>query len=127
MLGDTIDMLDARIINLQIDFSVISFANVNKFEVISKCVSTLSDFYSGRYFDIGEPFKISDVYKLLNNIPSVVDTKMVDVTQKIGSSYSNYQVPYEDLISNDGRYLIAPHDVVFEIKFPSADITGEVI
>jgi hypothetical protein len=127
MLGDTVDILDARIINLQIEFSVVSFANVNKFDVINTCINTLVSYYKDNYYDIGEPFKITDIYKLLNNVPSVVDTKMVTVTQKIGSSYSNYDIAYEDLISSDGRYLIPPEDTVFELKFPSVDITGEVI
>ena len=108
MIGDTIDILDARIINLQIDFSLVSYANVNKFDVITECTNTLSNFYTDNYYDIGEPFKISDIYKILNNIPSVIDTKMVTVTQKLGTNYSNFEVPYEDLISNDGRYLIPP-------------------
>jgi len=127
MLGDTIDILDANIINLQIDFSVVSFANVNKFDVITECVDTLTDFFSDNYYDIGEPFKITDIYKLLNNVPSVVDTKLVTVTQRSGAGYSNYNITYDDLISSDGRYLIAPQDAVFEIKFPSLDINGEVI
>ena len=104
-----------------------SYANVNKFDVITECTNTLSNFYTDNYYDIGEPFKISDIYKILNNIPSVIDTKMVTVTQKLGTNYSNFEVPYEDLISNDGRYLIPPENAVFEIKFPSEDITGEVI
>jgi hypothetical protein len=127
MLGDTIDILDARIINLQIDFSVVAFANINKFNVITECINTLTDFYSDKYYDIGEPFKITDIYKLLNNVPSVVDTKLVTVTQKNGSNYSNYALSYDDLISSDGRYLVAPEDAVFEIKFPAVDINGEVI
>ena len=127
MIGDTVDILDGRIINLQIDFEVVSFANVNKFDVITECINTLALFYSDRYYDIGEPFKITDVYKLLNNIPSVVDTKLVTVTQKEGFGYSSYSVSYDEMISKDGRYLIAPENTVFEIKFPTVDINGEVI
>lgn len=127
MIGDTIDILDGRIINLQIDFEVVSFANINKFDVINDCINTLSSFFVNRYYDFGEPFKITDVYKLLNNIPSVVDTKLVTVSQKQGFGYSSYSVSYDDMISKDGRYLIPPENTVFEIKFPSADINGEVI
>ena len=29
--------------------------------------------------------------------------------------------------TNDGRYLIPPIDAIFEIKFPSIDITGDII
>jgi hypothetical protein len=127
MVGDTVDILDGRIINLQIDFEIVSFANINKFDVLSECVSTLSNFYIGNYYDFGEPFKITDVYKILNNIPSVVDTKLVTVTQKTGTNYSNFDFNFDDMITNDGRYLIAPENTIFEIKFPSVDITGEVI
>ena len=127
MIGDTVDILDARIINLQIDFSVVAYANINKFDVISECITTLSNFYTDDYYDIGEPFKITDIYKILNNIPSVIDTKLVTVTQKLGANYSNFEVPYEDMISKDGRYLIPPENAVFEIKFTTEDITGEVI
>ena len=127
MIGDTIDILDAKIINLQIKFSVVGFANVNKYDIINTCVNTLSSFYASNEYDIGEPFKISDVYKLLNNVSTVVDTKNVEVTAKVGAGYSSFSIPFEQLISNDGRYLIPPEDTIFEIKFPTTDITGEVI
>ena len=127
MIGDTIDILNAKIINLQINFSVVGYANVSKYDVIDSCLETLSSYYSNLDMEIGEPFKISDVYKLLNSIPSVVDTKHVEVTQKYGINYSSYNVPYEQLISSDGRYLIPPDDTVFEVKFPNKDITGGTI
>lgn len=127
MIGDTIDILDAHVINLQIEFTVVGFANINKFDVIESCISTLSDYYTNQYFDIGEPFKISDVYKLLNSVPTVVDTKAVNLFPKVGAKYSNYDIGFEDLISDDGRYLIPPKQAVFEIKFPAVDINGEIV
>jgi len=128
MIGDTIDILDARIINLKIDFQVAAFANVNKFDAIEECVNTLSEYYSDYTYYIGEPFKITEVYKILNNIPSVIDTKLVTVTQKTGlTGYSSFEVEYDDLISADGRYLVPPENSIFEIKFPTLDITGEVV
>jgi hypothetical protein len=127
MIGDTIDILDAKIINLQIKFSVVGFANVNKYDIINTCINTLSNFYKNNEYDIAEPFKISDVYKILNNVSTVVDTKNVEVTAKVGAGYSSFSIPFSQLISNDGRYLIPPEDAIFEIKFPTTDITGEVI
>jgi len=127
MLGDTIDILDAKIINLQIKFTAVSYANINVYDIQAQCIQALSEYYKNYYYDIGEPFKISDIYKVLNNLPSVVDTKKVEVFPKNGSLYSNFGVSYDSLVSSDGRYLIPPEDVVFEIKYPSVDITGEVI
>ena len=127
MIGDTIDILDGRILNLQIKFSVVGFANVNKYDVLETCITTLTDYYMNYYHDLGEPFKITRVYKLLNNIPSVVDAKSVEVSVANGGMYSSYGISYDRLISSDGRYLIPPEDTLFEIKFPSSDIFGEVI
>jgi hypothetical protein len=127
MIGDTIDILDAKIVNLQIKFSVVGFANVNKYDIINACVRTLSSFYTNNYYDIGEPFKITDIYKILNSVNTVVDTKNVEVTPAVGPSYSSYSLPFDQMISDDGRYLIPPEDIVFEIKLPSVDIVGEVL
>jgi hypothetical protein len=127
MIGDTIDILDARIINLKINFSVVGFNNIGKFDVLSDCIATLSNYYVSNYYDIGEPFKISDVYKILNGVPSVVDTKMVEVVPIQNTGYSSFQIALEDLISDDGRYLIPPENAVFEIKFPLTDIIGEIV
>ena len=41
--------------------------------------------------------------------------------------YSDYFIPFEELISSDGRYLTPPMNAVFEIKFPVNDIDGEII
>jgi len=127
MLGDTIDILDANIQNIKIQFSVIANMNVNKYDVLETCLSTLSQYFGTRYLDIGEPFQITTVYKLLNNIPAVADVKNVIVEPVSGGAYSAFSLPYSQLISNGGRFLSAPSNVIFEIKSPLADIDGEVL
>ena len=127
MLGDTIDILDAKIINLQIRYTVQSYANVNTYNVVSQCNQALMDYFREYYFDIGEPFRIGDVYQILNSLSNVVDTKKVEVSPKLGSLYTDFGQSYESLASADGRYLVPPEDAVFEIKYPDSDITGEVI
>ena len=127
MLGDTIDILDAKIINLQIRYTVQSYANMNTYNVLMQCNDALTDYFRSYYFDIGEPFKVGDIYQILNSLPNVVDTKKVEVSPKLGSAYTNYGHSYDSLVSADGRYLVPPEDAVFEIKYPNSDITGEVI
>ena len=127
LLGDTIDILDANIQNVQIFFTVVGMANINKQDVLESCIATLVSYYTDTYFDIGEPFRISDIYKLLNNVPSVLDTKDVTVLPVSEPGYSNYTLSYDDMISNDGRYLMPKENTVFEIKYPTSDIEGEVL
>jgi hypothetical protein len=127
MLGDTIDILDARIQNIQIFFTAIAYTNVNKQDVLEVCLSRLSSYYLNNMYDIGEPFKITDIYKLLNNVPSVLDVKDVTVLPVTGVEYSAFDLDYQTLISNDGRQLIPPKDVIFELKYPLTDIDGEIL
>ena len=101
--------------------------NINKYDVLDSCMRTLTAYYKNRDFDIGEPFKITDVYKLLNSVPAVLDVKDVTVVPKTGGLYSDFEILYGDLISDDSRYLIPPEDVIFEVKFPSTDIHGEIV
>ena len=127
MIGDTIDILDASIQNLQIFFTVIGAAGVNKNDILENCLRTLTTYYVNNYHEIGEPFLITNIYKLLNNIPAVLDVKDVIVQPVTGLTYSDYSEDYETLISRDGRQLIPPRDVVFEVKYPLSDIDGEIL
>ena len=75
---------------------------------------------------IGEPIYITDVYNYLNDVIGVVDVTKVKISNKTGGSYSDVSISIEDLMSPDGRYVQAPDNVAFEIKFPSIDIKGAV-
>jgi hypothetical protein len=127
MLGDTIDILDAKVMNLEIFFTAMAYANVNKYDVLQLCINSLAAYYQTLYFDIGEPFSITNIYKILNSVSHVLDVKDVTVVQKFGAGYSDFSIAYEDLISPDGRYLMPPPDVVFELKNLQSNITGEIL
>lgn len=126
MINDTIDILDAKVLNLQISFQVISDLTISKDEILSRCLSKLTNFYN-RTPDIGESFFISDIYRELRDVRGVLDVSTVSVTNKSGGQYSS--VIY-DTVSNrspDGRFVEIPENVVYEIKFPTTDIKGTVI
>ena len=127
MVGDTIDILDAQVQNLQMFFTIVPYATSNKNDVLETCLNRLSTYYMDTYFDIGEPFRITDIYKVLNSVPSVLDVKNVSVTPVSGQDYSSYGLTYEELISTDGRLLIPPSDVIFEVKYPLTDIDGSAL
>jgi hypothetical protein len=127
MVGDTIDILDAKVQNLQMFFTIVPYATSNKNDVLETCLNRLSAYYMDTYFDIGEPFRITDIYKVLNSVPSVLDVKNVSVTPVSGQDYSSYGLTYEELISTDGRLLIPPSDVIFEVKYPLTDIDGSAL
>lgn len=125
MINDTIDILDAKIINIGIEFDVISDSSFNKGDIYRKCIDTLSARYQ-KSLQMGEPFYITDVYYELNRINGVVDTRNVKIVNKTGSKYSSTSLNIETNMSADGRYLRCPDNVCYEIKYPTVDITGIV-
>jgi len=126
MINDTIDLLDALIVNLAVHFKVVAEQNFNKYDVLEKCVTILKEEYSNKQM-IGQPFEISRTMKLLNKVDGVVDVESIDVVIKKGGDYASTFFPIEAMKSADGRYIMAPKNVVFEIKFPDSDIRGTVV
>ena len=125
MINDTIDILDAKIVNLGIEFTAISNLEANKFDVLNDAIAELQDFYS-RKLDVGEPLSITEVYSRLNKLDGIVDVSRVKITHKSGGNYSSQAFNIDDSYTDDGRYLIAPDNVIFEIKFPQNDIKGSI-
>ena len=126
MMNDTIDILDGQIINIGINFEIFSDPDVNKYDVLTRCSSALSTKYAEPLM-LGEPFYITDIYTLLNAIPGVVDTKKVEITLQQGGDYADTSLTnINELKSGDGRFLRAPVNAVFEIKFPSINIKGAI-
>jgi hypothetical protein len=77
--------------------------------------------------DIGEAFYITDIYKVLNDVDGVVDTKNVSIKQKTGSRYADLGFSIRENMSADGRYFIVPEDVIVEVKYPLDDIKGVIL
>jgi hypothetical protein len=125
MVNDTVDILDAFIVNLGIEFEVIHDLDYNKYDILVECSNVLARKLSDPLM-IGEPFYITDVYNYLNDIVGVVDVTNVKVVLKTGGNYSDVFLGIEDAMSADGRYIMAPKNVAFEVKYPNQDIKGAV-
>ena len=126
MINDTIDILDAQIVNIGIDFRVLGQSEANKYDILSLATSELQKAFDVD-FDIGESISVTRIFKILNFIPGVVDTLDVKFTNKSSGLYSGYGFNIDKNTSADGRTLIAPEDVIFEIKYPTKDILGTIV
>jgi hypothetical protein len=128
MINDTLDILDAKILNLGIEFSLLSSLDYDKFDVLEAAKRALVERFSSLP-QIGEPFYITDVFTALKDIVGVVDVVDVVITndRTFGGSYSSYSYNLQKNTSADGRRISVPRDVVWEIKFPNTDIKGEIL
>jgi len=126
MVNDTVDILDAKIINLGLNFSILTDDSVNKFDALATAIEKLKVDLTDRKMELGENFSIIEVYKSLKEIDEVVDVVHVEVVSKSGDVYSDIGFDIRENLSPDGRVLICPDNVIFEFKFPESDIKGTV-
>ena len=128
MLNDSVDILDAKVVNYGIKFTTKAIAGADKTAVFTRCIRAIEERYYGsnRILNIGEPLYISDIYTLLNRVPGVLDTKSVKIEPRTGGAYSDTAFDFIDRKSADGTYISVPENVVLELKYPTLDIQGTI-
>lgn len=126
MINDTIDILDGKIINIGIRYEVIADLDVNRYDLLERCNRKLIDKMLYIKFSLGESVFISDILRLLNDVPGVTDARNVELYNVVGGLYSNYSYDIDSNLSPDGRYLNIPQDSAAEILYPNTDIIGVV-
>ena len=125
MISDTVDILDAQIVNYDISYEILIDINANRFDVINSCNEKLTSKLAMKQ-DIGEPIKITDIYRELQKVNGVVDVTSVDIGLKSGGIYSESNYDFDAALSSDGRVIEAQPNVVFELKYPNIDIKGAI-
>ena len=125
MVNDTIDILDAKVINLAVDFEAIGRQDMEKFEILQKANTALKQ-HLKRHPSIGEPFFITDIYKVLKNIDGIVDVTNVNISLKAGGNYSDIRFNVRSNTSPDGRYIEIPKNCIWEVRYLKRDINGVI-
>jgi hypothetical protein len=125
MINDTIDIMDAFIVNYGINYVALADYESNRFTVLKNANTALSA-HVARAKDIGEPIYISEIYKVLNDVPGIIDVTAVELVNKAGGRYSETSYSFKDALSSDGRVIGGPPTVIFELKYPNIDIKGSI-
>ena len=123
MINDSIDILDAKICNIGINYTIVAEAGKNKYQIIDLCSRLLRRRYR-RLHDIGEPFYITEIYSLLSKVDGVADVVDVNIEAKTTANYSSTKFDFASQTTLDGRYIKVPDNVILEVKFPFDDIKG---
>ncbi len=126
MINDTIDILDAKIVNFAVNFDIIADTNANSYEVLESATFALQQYFGRSYMNIGEPITYGDIFRELKNVDGLLDVVSVEVVRQFGSAYSTTTFDMEKMTTVDGRMVLAPSDVIFELKFPERDIIGTI-
>ena len=128
MIGDTVDIKDAFIINIGIDFEIITLPNYNNSEVLAQCITALQSYFEISKWVINQPIIIRDLTVLLDNITGIQTVQSLTITNKAGttSGYSRYAYSIEG--ATQGGIIYPSIDPsIFEVKYPGTDIKGRVV
>lgn len=127
MLTDAINIKDAYVINLGLDFIITTFKNYNNDEVITSCINQLRDYFNIDRWQINQPIIISEVSNLIAQVEGVQTLESVKFNNKFGEviNYSKYKYDL-DQATIDGVIYPSLDPTIFEIKFPNTDIKGKV-
>lgn len=128
ILTDAINIKDAFIINIGINFEISVLPNYNSNEVLLKCINALKNHFDVTRWQINQPIIKSDVVTLLANIKGVQSV--------VGISYSNLYDTTQGYSGNvynlntatkNGVVYPSLDPSIFEVKFPNQDIKGRVV
>ena len=128
MIGDSLTIKDGFIINIGVDFEIITLPNFNNNEVLRKCLVALINYFNIDNWQINEPIILRNINVLLDEIDGVQTVKKLTINNKTGSTlgYSQYAYDIDGATQNNVVYpSIDP--MIFEVKFPNQDITGRVV
>ena len=128
MIGDTISIKDAFVINFSINFEIITYPNFNSNEVIEKCITSLKNYFNIDKWQLNQPIIIQTLQVLLDRIDGVQTVKNIFIKNKTGTSSGYSQWAYDmDGANQDGIIYPSLDPSIFEIKYPNIDIKGKVV
>ena len=128
MINDSIRIKDAFVINIGVEFDIVTYPNFNNNEVLTKCITSLQNYFSIDKWQINEPIMLKDLYILLDKVEGVQTVKNIVIINKTGSTlgYSNYAYDVTGATINNVIYpSIDP--MIFEVKNLDTDIKGRVV
>jgi hypothetical protein len=126
VVNDTIDILDAQIVNFGINYVAAIDLNANRFTVINKANAALRDYLFKNQYEIGESILITEFYKVLQKVDGIIDVIDLEIVGRSGVSYAASSFDFDARLSADGRRIEGENNAVFELKFPNVDIKGAI-
>jgi hypothetical protein len=128
MIGDNIEIRDAYIINIGVDFEIIVLPEYNNNEILLACITALQAYFKIDNWQLNQPIMTRDLYLLLDKIKGVQSIKSISISNKAGTTSGYSQYAY-DIVGATQNQVIYPSldPSIFEVKYPNLDIKGKVV
>ena len=128
IIGDNIEIRDAYIINIGVNFEIIVLPEYNNNEVLLACMTALQNYFNINNWQINQPIMLRDLYILLDRVKGVQTVKNINISNKAGTS-SGYSAYAYDITGATQNQVIYPSldPSIFEVRYPNLDIKGKVV
>lgn len=126
LISDAIEILDAQVINLKVEFSVVVDPNYQKNTVIQKIISKLKPILDLKMYQIDQPIIMTALMNTVINTPGVLSLTGLELNCMRGivddRLYSDVSF---NVTQNTAKGLVVgPAGSIFEIRYPNHDIIG---
>lgn len=128
MLTDSINIRDAFIINIGLNFDIIPVPSYNANEVLALCIDKMKDYFSIDKWEISQPIYYSDIYNELIGVRGVQTVTNISIVN-LNNTINGYSNVYYNIQGATFNGIIYPSldPAIFEIKYPNSDIKGRVV
>ena len=89
MINDYISVSSAKVIDLEIEYSLVLDSTQNQGEVITNVVNTTNSYFQPTSNELGKNINISDLRRIIQDIPGVTNVADLKVYNKVGGRYSS--------------------------------------
>ena len=138
MVTDAINIKDAYVINVAVNFAILTKAGFNKQDVLLRCVNVIQDFFEIDRWQIGQPIVVADIayeVSLVDGVATIVPpvennpTNLPIVIENKYSVAEGYSGNFFDINTALKEGVVYPSldPSIFEVKFPNSDIKGKVL
>jgi hypothetical protein len=128
ILTDAVNIKDAFIINIGIDFEISALPNFNSNEILLKCIDAIKSYFNVDRWQINQPIIKSDITTTLANVKGVQSVVGVKLRNLYDTDFGYSGNVYDlDTATRNGVLYPSLDPSIFELKFPNQDIRGRVV
>jgi len=129
MISDSIDIMDAQVINLELYFQIIADPSLNKQILLQSIISDLKKQFEITNFHIGQPIVVSDIVSSIFEKPGVVAVDKIKFNNMYGTTKNKIYSPvtFDVQLNTKNQIIYPPEGSIFEIKYPDINIIGKCV
>lgn len=129
LISDSIDILDAQIINIKLIYDVVLDSRVDKTSTLIVINTAIKNYFNIKNFQIDQPIIVSDIINLIMNQDGVISLSNYSFASINGTIENNvYSNTFFNVNASISRGIIKPSTGgIFELKYPDIDIVANAV